>query len=255
MRNLILLSMLLSAALVHGAVTANSAALKLQDNRLVLADLLPDPEWQDTVLDLQFYDGKSRKKLPVLKQNFTEKDGTITAEYFFRDCRISILFSARNRLIHGQGKLVNTGKKQLWPEVIFSAGLKNHPTRFWGGTNTALEVGAEPLVRSGIKGKALKHIASSRQPLPIAAATGKHHTVFLGHVVYDPVSWNQAAYDPKSRTLSFSQRFVADSGQEIGFTLTAGAASAAYGIPEGVIQQYYDSFPECWAVNGGQDNP
>ena len=247
--------MMLSALLANGAVTANSAALKLQDNRLVLADLLPDPEWQDTVLDLQLYDGKSRKKLPVLKQNFTEKDGTITAEYFFRDCRIGILFSARNRLIHGQGKLVNTGKKQLWPEVIFSAGLKNHPTRFWGGTNTALEVGAEPLVRSGIKGKALKHIASTRQPLPIAAATGKHHTVFLGHVVYDPVSWNQAAYDPKSRTLSFSQRFVADSGQEIGFTLTAGAASAAYGIPEGVIQQYYDSFPECWAVNGGQDNP
>ena len=255
MKITLVLSMLMSAALLQGAVTANSAALKLENDRLILENRQPDPEWNECQLDLHLYDGKSRKNLVPEKTELSEKDGSILAEYRYPGCRITVRFSAKDQLILGRGKLVNTGKVQLWPEVTLRAGLKHRPARFWDGTNMSREIGREPLVRSGIQGQLLKHNASARQPLPISAAAGKRHIVFLGHVVYDPVSYNRAEYDPKTGILGFALRFVADPGQEIDFTLTAGAASSVYGIPEGTIQQYYDSFPECWAVNGGQDNP
>jgi len=251
--NLILL--LLTTAAVHGAVQTNSAALHIENNKLVLKNVQETPEWQSADLDLTCFDGKSKKFFKAGKVSFTEKDNVITAEYVYPNCKILLNFSAKNRVILGKGNFVNTGKKQLWPEITLKALLSQAPEKFWGGDNVSLDIGKEPMIRSGIKGRLLKHIASSRQPFPLAAVAGKRHTIYLGHVVYDPVSFNCAAYDPQKKILSFAQRFVADPGQKVEFTFTAGAAQAKYGIPEGIIQQYYDSFPECWAVNGGQENP
>ena len=255
MKRSLLLSLLLSAAAMQGAVQTNSASLQIENDKLVLKNVQEAPEWQSAALDLTFFDGKSKKFLKAQKVSFTEKDNVITASYDYPGCRMILNYSARNRSILGKGTLVNTGKKQLWPELTLKAVLTQTPEKFWGGDNVSLDIGKEPLVRSGIKGKVLKHIAAARQPFPLAAVAGKRHSVYLGHVVYDPVSYNCAAYDPQNKTLSFAQRFVADPGCKVDFTFTAGAAQAAYGIPEGVIQQYYDSFPECWEVNGGQDNP
>ncbi|MBO5822997.1 MAG: hypothetical protein J6R86_08295 [Lentisphaeria bacterium] len=255
MKQTLLLSLLFAAAAMYGAVQTNSAALQIENNKLVLKNVQDSPEWQDAALDLTVYDGKSKKFLKAQKVSLAEKNDIITAEYFYPGCKVVLDFSAVNRVILGKGTLINTGKKQLWPEITLTAALSKAPEKFWGGDNVSLDIANEPLVRSGIKGRALKHIASSRQPFPLAAVAGKRHTVYLGHVVYDPVSYNCAAYDPQKKVLSFSQRFVADAGQKIDFTFTAGAAQSKYGIPEGVIQQYYDSFPECWVVNGGQDNP
>lgn len=252
---MIFLSLLLTAIAVHGAVKSNSAALQIRDSRLILKNLQPAPEWQDAVLDFTFYDGKSKKFLKAEKILLTEKDNAIVAEYSYPNCQMVLNFSVRNRVILAQGTLVNSGKKQLWPEITINAALTHTPGKFWGGDNVSLDIEKEPLIRRGIKGRALKHIASARQPFPLAAVAGERHSVYLGHIVYDPVSYNCASFDPQKKLLSFAQRFVADPGQKIDFTFTAGAAQSKYGIPEGVIQQYYDSFPECWEVNGGQDNP
>ena len=240
---------------LQSAVVTNSAALEIQKGELLLRNKLDDPEWKSAPLSLQLYDGKSKKMLRLQNRKFTEKNGIITAEYTFPGCRITLRFSARNRIISGQGTLANTGKVQLWPELTFSAALLDTPLYFWGGDSVAVKTGSKMLTRSGIKGVALKHIASTLQPFPLAAAAGKRHSLFLGHKVYDPVSYNRSVWDPRKKILHFSQRFVADPGQQLSFTLTAGAAQTTYGIPEGIIQQYYDSLPECWAVNGGQENP
>ena len=255
MKRFNLFLLLLTAAAVHGAVQSNSASLQVENDKLVLKNIQSDPEWQSAALDLTLYDGKTKKILKANKVSFAEKGDTITAEYTYANCKTLLTFSAKNRVILGKGSFVNTGKKQLWPEITLKAVLSHAPLKFWGGDNVSLDIGKEPMVRSGIKGRQLKHIASSRQPFPLATVAGKRHSIFLGHVVYDPVSYNCASYDPQKKILSFAQRFVADAGQKIDFTFTAGAAQSKYGIPEGVIQQYYDSFPEAWAVNGGQDNP
>ena len=206
-------------------------------------------------MSLRLYDGRSKKTLKALKRKFSDSPKDVIAEYTYSGCKITLRFTAKKRVIYGQCTLVNTGKKQLWPELTFSAALLDQPVYFWGGDSIAVKTGSKVLSRSGIKGVALKHIASTLQPFPLAAAAGKRHSLFLGHKVYDPVSYNRSVWDPRKKLLHFTQRFVADPGQKLSFTLTAGAAQTRYGLPEGIIQQYYDSFPECWAVNGGQENP
>lgn len=255
MKRILFLVLSLSAATLFGAVKSNSAELTIQNGQLILKNLQSAPEWNSVPLELKLYEGKSKKFLTLKKCEIKENADSIVVGYNYGNCRIDLTFSVKNRVILGKGVLTNTGKKQLFPEVIFSAKMAEKPNRFWGGDNATLEIGNEMLDRSGIKGRALKHIGAARQPFPLGAVAGKRHSLYLGHVVYDPVSYNRTSYEPQSKKLSFYQRFVAEPGQKIDFTLTAGAAQAAYGIPEGIIQQYYDSFPECWAVNGGQDNP
>ena len=250
MKHLFFFSMFLPAILLHGAIETNSAALKNVNNSLVLQNMQSSPEWNSAPVEFRLYDGKSKKFLPLKRQTVSEKKDSLKFDLVYPECTISISFSARDRIILGKGVLTNTGKAQLWPEITLNALLTHTPEKFWGGDNVSLDIGNETMIRRGIKGRALKHIASARQPFPLAAVSGKRHSIFLGHVVYDPVSYNCATYDPQKKILSFAQRFVADPGQKIDFTFTLGAASAAYGIPEGVIQQYYDALPECWEVNG-----
>jgi len=84
---------------------------------------------------------------------------------------------------------------------------------------------------------------------------GQLGSVFLGHRIFDPVSWSSCSFDPAGNRLRFSERFVADPNQKITFHFVLGSARTPYGLPEAVVQQFYDSFPEDWQVARGQENP
>ena len=60
MKRSLLLSLLLSAAAMQGAVQTNSASLQIENDKLVLKNVQEAPEWQSAALDLTFFDGKSK---------------------------------------------------------------------------------------------------------------------------------------------------------------------------------------------------
>ncbi len=167
-----------------------------------------------------------------------------------------ITLRPKGTMIEAVSELTNLTGRELWiePEINATA-LPAAFGCFWDGFAGLREIKQQSIVRKGIKGEQERHVGASNMPFPVAAAAAAKGGVFLGGVPFDPFSYAAAGYDPKEQKLSYSIRLVAAPGETIGFRMTAGAAITAYGLQENIIQQYYESYPECWEVVQGQDNP
>lgn len=251
----ILLGMLTASTLMlPAAVVTPNVKLDAGKNRLILTNRMDNRSWQKAVLTPFMYDGKSKQYAPVSLE-ISEDADTLTFCWSNEKWDYTTRFSARDKLILGESTIVNKTGGELFLEPGFIAGADFSPASFWDGFGKMRPVGKEPLVRNGIKGKLMKHIASSAIPFSGTAVMDKKSGLHLGHVMFDPVSYSAAGYDPEKKELRFSQRVAIHPRETLKLRWVAGAMDAVYGGAEAAIQQHYDAFPELWSVSGGQENP
>lgn len=157
-------------------------------------------------------------------------------------------------MFSAESELTNKGKTELWLEPGLAFQFDRNFPVFWDGYGKTNEVKEKALSRIGLKGAVMKHVAASTFPFPANAVIDKDKAFYLGTVPYDPVSYTAASYSPSAKRLESSQRIVISPGQTVKIRQTIGYVFTPYGLPEGIVQAYYDSFPEAYAISGGQDN-
>ena len=164
-------------------------------------------------------------------------------------------FEVRARLLLASSIIVNSGKKTLWLEAGIFCSPTQCPRFPFGREAIILNRWTTVRWRNGVRGKLLKHLNTLAYVFSASGVAFQDSSLFLGHVTFDPVSYSAASYDPGTRRYAFSQRIVVSPGQSVPIRFVIGVATNRYGIAEGIVQQYFDSLPECWAVSGGQENP
>lgn len=254
MKKNLLFLLSLSAMLLPAAVTTPYVKLDAGKNQMLLTNRLDDPSWKKALLTPFMYDGKSRQYAPV-SLKITETDNTLGFVWSTEQWDYTTGFSARGKLILGESTLTNKTEQELFLEPGFTAKADFSPSLYWDGFGKMRKIGREPLERNGIKGKMMKHIASSAIPFSGSAVMNEKDGLHLGHVMFDPVSYSASGYDPTKKELRFSQRVAIHPGETLKLRWVAGAMNAVYGGAEAAIQQHYDAFPELWTVSGGQGNP
>lgn len=239
---------------VYGAVTTPSVKLQAVGNKMELVSQLPGGDWQKAELKMEIFDGKSGKFLSDRAQ-ITDMPGKVIVQISGKDYTYVTEFSARNELIYGKAVFTNNSKEEKWiePGLKAKADFSKTPEIFWDGFGKTRKIGKTPLERKSIKGVTLEHIGSKELPFPAAGAFGKKSGIHLGHVIFDPVSYSAAFYDPGTSELRFTQRYAVHPGETLNFTWVAGNVSSLYENAGAVVQQHYDAFPEKWAVD--QENP
>ncbi len=248
--------MLFASCWLYGAISVRTAELSVEKNTLLLKNPLPG-DWKKAPLTPALFDGKSNKVIPLPIPQISEKDGKITLLYSMPQLTWKLEFSIRNRVILGESTFINKGKDELFLEQIFTLtpDWENKDLMFWDGFGISRKIGKAQISRKGIKGAVLPHISASDTAFAATAVYNGKNALSLGHVTFDPVSYTAAEYTPETQKYSYSQRFVVSGGQTVRLRHVIAASESAYGAPERIIQQHYDSFPEVWAVVGGQDNP
>ncbi len=160
----------------------------------------------------------------------------------------------RGNMLLARSEITNKGKKELWLEpglaLVFN---RKHPL-FWDGFGKTRPVKKETLERKGLKGRLMKHVATSTFPFPANGVIDGDNAFYLGTVPYDPVSYTAASYNPAAKRLESTQRIVLSPGQTAEIRQTIGFAHSPYGLPEGIVQAYYDTFKDAYSISGGQDN-
>ncbi|MBR2720728.1 MAG: hypothetical protein IKB74_05265, partial [Lentisphaeria bacterium] len=256
MKKLITTLIMASFAILHGAVNVRTAELKLHGKQLILENKLSG-DWKKAPLSLSLYDGKAKKFLQLPAPEISESAGKITLAYRMPDLEWQITFSARSRVILGESTFINKGKDEKFLEqfITLKTDFNTKDLRFWDGFGKTRAIGDKLIDRKGIKGAVLPHISASDISFAASAVYSDDSALSIGHVTFDPVSYTAVTYDPASGNYSYSQRFVLSGGEKLPLRHVIVSSTSDYGAPEGVIQQHYDSFPEVWAVAGGQDNP
>ncbi|MBE6378351.1 MAG: hypothetical protein E7051_05980 [Lentisphaerae bacterium] len=248
--------LLFCAAALYASVSVRTAELSVDNGKLVLKNKIGG-DWKSAPLTMSLYDGKAKKFIKLPSPEISENNGKITVVYKMPDLTWNLTFSARERVILGESVFVNKGNEELFIEQIFSLApdWKNKKLNLWDGFGSSRPVTNGPVSREGIKGAVLKHVASSAIAFAATAVFSDKNAISIGHVTFDPVSYTAVEYIPSVNKYSYSQRFVISPRQTVPLRHVIAASESAYGAAERIIQQHYDSFPEVWAVVGGQDNP
>lgn len=160
----------------------------------------------------------------------------------------------RGELTEISSVIENRTGRELWIEpelrLVFDGGGF---LRFWDGFNVVKDIGKAPLLRRTTKSKFEKNVGASMMPFPVSAVFEKRSAVFLGGALFDPVSFSAGGFYPDGRQLAFSYRFVVAPKGRVSFRMFLGESGTLYGEREGVVQKFYGSLPELWAVD--QENP
>ncbi|MDY0177249.1 MAG: hypothetical protein RBT25_10205 [Lentisphaeria bacterium] len=255
----------MSALLAKAAVTMQTASARIETagKKLLIKNRLPEPQWSRAELLFSLYEGKEKKTVKMPMPYVSQKDAVMEIEFKGKGWNWQNRVQVKNRLFLIEAKLLNTGKKQLWlePGLRVIPQFSQSPTEFWDGSGKIRAVGDEELERNGAYSRTGSQITApgkrgyGSEAFPAAAIIGGDQALFLGYVPFDPVSYSATSWKPEGGVFSYSQRIVADPGQHVEFRQVLGVAAVAFGGAEGVIQQYYDSFPECWQLSGEQENP
>ena len=228
------------------------------DKDLMVRNLGKTISWQQGLLQFQMRIGSKGVFTNMGRPQMTEVDGNMQLLWTTPEYRWQVMLSPRGKMIEAISTLTSLSTKELWLEPEMRVVIKKDETfsRFWGGFGHSTEVGKEPLYRTGIKGEDVeKSIGASTMPFPVSSVFGAKDSLFVGGVPFDPVSYTVSSWSPSSKSLTYSLRVVVSPQQTITFRQTLGRASATYGAQEAIVQQYYEAYPECWAVVMGQDNP
>lgn len=227
------------------------------DKNLAVRNLGKNGDWRQAQLEFHMTAGPDGAPVKMGQPQVTESDGTMKLLWSTPEYRWQVTLSPRGKLIEAVSELANLTGKELWlePEMRIVAGKDETFSRFWDGFGYTAEIGRETLRRTGIKGEVEKHVGASTMPFPVSGVFGGKDVLYIGGVPFDPVSYTAGSWDPAGKTLAYSLRMVAAPKQTLTFRQTLGRAAADYGAQEAVVQQYYEAYPECWAVIMGQDNP
>lgn len=243
--------------LCAGTVRTSHVKLELENGRIKVAPVKPGGEWNCAQLETAVTTGPSGKTQIMEAPQVTDGKNSETLLYRTPEFIWKITFSPRGKMIVAESELTNLTDRELWlePEFRLKPDRPEILANFWNGFDHTEKADGKLLERRGIKGLVEKHVGASTLPFPVSAAGGKYSSLFTGSVPFDPVSYTAGTLDPAKRLLTYSLRLVAAPRETIRFRQTIGCTETAYGFPESIIQQYYDAFPECWAVVMGQDNP
>lgn len=237
------------AALTLSAVENDNAVLN-RDLQFRVQGCALVPRLQFTLADQ-----KGPAALPV--PSVRDSAECMTVDYQMPELSWKIRIVPRGKILVAESELHNSGKTEQWlePGLRFRFPGDTAFSGFWDGFGRTLPIGKAPVGRKGIKGSLEKHVGASTSPYPATAVFKGDRVFFLGTVPFDPLSYTAANFDPEKNQLESSLRIVLSPGQTLQIRQVLGSITAPYGIPEGVVQTYYDSFPEAYAVSGGQDNP
>lgn len=238
-----------AAALTLSAVENDNAAL----NR----DLQFRVQQCGITAQLQFTLANQKGPAVLPAPEIQDSAKCLSVNYQMPELSWKIRVVPRGKTLVAESELHNSGKTEqlLEPGLAFQFRSGVSFSGFWDGFGKTLEIGNVPIGRKGIKGALEKHVGASTSPFPASAVFQGERVFFLGTVPFDPLSYTAAQYDPQKNRLESSLRIVLAPGQTLKIRQVLGSITAPYGIPEGVVQTYYDSFPEVYAVSGGQDNP
>ncbi|MFA6930904.1 MAG: hypothetical protein WCT05_11300 [Lentisphaeria bacterium] len=254
----ILLITLLASLLLSGMhLQTPTVALKESGGQLRLQNCLNPEIWENARLGFSLYDGKRKEPLTVLAPEYHQAEGCLLVNHRGAGWEWKTTFEVRQRLLLASGSIVNSGKEDLWleAEIFLQPDGSTPALSFWEGSNNIEPLDNRPVARNGVRGKLLKHLSSPSYVFSASGVAFQDSSLFLGHVTFDPVSYSAATYDPGTRKYAFSQRLVISPGQSVPIRFVIGVAANRYGVAEGIVQQYFDSLPECWVVSGGQENP
>ena len=246
---------LLALSSAFAAVKTDNVKLEVSSGKLILTDLLENTSWRTAQLTPFMYDGKTKKFAKLINAVCTDEKDAVVLTCSDKEWKWKTRFTKRDRLILGESEITNLTGKELFLEPGFTAKINflEKPQLFWDGFGVMHPIKNKKLSRKGIRGKLMQHVSSSAIPFSAVAAMTSKSGLQLGHVMFDPVSYSAASFDPAKNELSFSQRIALLPHKILKIRWVAGSFNASYGGAEAAVQLHYDAFPECWAVD--QDNP
>ncbi len=248
--------------IVLGLLTVTcSAALQTSqlqlDKNMTVRNLAKKGDWRQASLQFYMNIGQKGISAEMGEPQVSEVDGSMQLLWTTPEYRWQVTLSPRGKMIEAVSELTSLATQELWlePGMRLTVAKDDTFSRFWSGFGHSAEIGKEPLHRTGIKGEMEKHVGASTMPFPVSGIFGSKDSLFIGGVPFDPVSYTAGSWDPLTKLLTYSLRVVVSPQQTVTFRQTLGRASATYGAQEAIVQQYYEAYPECWAVIMGQDNP
>ncbi len=242
--------------LCAGSVCTSNTKLETDNGNIRVFPVKPG-DWSSAQLETVITTGPSGKAQIMKAPQVTDGKHSVSLLYRTPEFNWKITFSPRGKMILAESELTNLTDRELClePELRLKPDRSEILATFWNGFGNTEKTAGKLLERRGIKGVVEKHVGASTMPFPVSAAGGKSSSLFTGSVPFDPVSYTAGSLDPAKKQLTYSLRLVAAPRETIRFRQTIGCADTAYGFPEAIIQQYYDAFPECWAIVMGQENP
>lgn len=254
----ILLITLISIPFISQAVlNTNSGKLELNSQNDLLLSV---PALKQIVkCTLKVYNGKNDKyeKLVLGKSNSSKK--SISLEYEANKFKLKLTITPKGKLFIINSILINKSAEELWLEPTIAMNLETAgECFFWNGFDSIKYIN-KVISRKSIKGEVSSRFGAPwAMPFPSTALKVKNYSVFIGHVLTDPVSYTSAKVAPlknKKSELSYSIRVVVAPNKSVSNRFVMGTASTEFGFMEGIVQKHYDSLPECWKITVGQDNP
>jgi hypothetical protein len=209
--------------------------------------------------EFKVFNGKTKSFEKLLYKGCKTQKKIIQLKYAAKTFDWELKIVPKGKLFIINSKLNNKINKDLWLEPTVGINIKTSKNNFfWGGFDPQQYTG-KAIVRKGIKGKLESRFGTpSAVPFPLAAFQNGSFSIFIGHILTDPVSYATAQILPKlkkSSELVYSIRVVVSPKQVINNRFLLGSAPTEFGFEEGIVQSQYESIPECWAVKVGQDNP
>ncbi|MBQ6470498.1 MAG: hypothetical protein IJJ33_00815 [Victivallales bacterium] len=254
------LTVLLTVWAGEAMLATPSAGIILKGGAPVLVNRYPNAEWSQAMLrfTLDFATApeyhKNSVKLPKPQLAFAAD--SLKMDYNAEEWRWRNRFSVCNRVILAEAEYLNTAKNVQLIEVGAELTPDFQATQFWNSYGKVLPSDQFRERKMNVTTEdGARQRAYCREPFTLTAVGGERQGVFVGFLPFDLVSWHGCSYDPSRRVLRFCQRFAVNPGQAVQFDFVFGSVSTAFGLAESSVQQIYDSFPERWAVVGGQENP
>ncbi len=229
--------------------------LQVNDD-LTVRNLGANRSWDSALLQFYMTLGPKGAATPMGRPEISGTDGQLKLQWKTPEYRWQVTLTPQGRMIQAASELTNLTGNELWiePEIRLE-NVKNEFRQFWDGFGHMSAIKQDILKRTGIKGEVEKHVGASTMPFPVSGAVGEKDVLFVGGVPFDPVSYTAGSWDPAKNALTYSIRLVVAPKQTVSFRHVLGRAGSDYGAQEAVVQQYYEAYPECWAVIMGQDNP
>jgi hypothetical protein len=253
-----LLLLTLTPFITQGAINTASGKLEFNSqNKLLLS--APVLRQKNLECSFKVYNGKTNKFEKLIKKYSKSSKNSILIEYQTKSFNWKLNITPKGKLFIINSELFNKTNKELWLEPVVVINLKTSGnTLFWNGFDSLKYIN-KTIARKSIKGEVESRFGASwAMPFPSTALKIGKHSVFIGHVLTDSVSYTSAKIAPvknKCSELSYSIRSVASPNKSVSNRFIMGTASTEFGFMEGIVQRHYDSMPECWKVVVGQDNP
>lgn len=265
-RFLLLISILiLFVKYSDAAINVNVDSVKLafdETGRFEIFDKQNGSDLSAAIGQLVIYDGKTQQEL-VFDKIEVSSDTPAMAILKLINSQIDVFarFTPCGKVILVQWTIANKTSKELWlePQLVMKITTGHKFEYFWTGLNEAVRLDKNPISRDGIRNpNREKHWTINFMPFPVAGLYGEHTSLFAGGLMFDPVSYYASRYIPDisgDGTLKYAIRIVINPEKTQSLRMVLGTAVSTYGGMDGMVQRFYDSFPEEWAPAVGQDNP